>query len=167
MALALSGQFDLSHAYWIINGIAGVDPAVASIGSAAWSRFVIDGDIAYEIDSREADPSWPYGILAIGTNAPNEKPKQEEWDPHKMAFALNPSLVAWAYAMTKDVPIPDSPEMAAYRATYVGYPNALKPPFVLLVGRWRNGPGTGPSYGPTEQAHSRWPTWRIRGSRTP
>jgi purine nucleoside permease len=30
MALVLSGRFDFSDAYWLINGIAGVDPAVAS-----------------------------------------------------------------------------------------------------------------------------------------
>lgn len=59
MALCLDPRFDFSKAYWLINGIAGVDPADASLGSAAWSRFVIDGDIAYEIDSREADPKWP------------------------------------------------------------------------------------------------------------
>src|SRR5580698_8979735 len=36
MALGLDPRFDLSHAYFLINGIAGVDPHSASIGSAAW-----------------------------------------------------------------------------------------------------------------------------------
>jgi len=132
MALVLSGQFDFTKTYWVINGISGVDPAIASIGSAAWSRYVIDGDVAYEIDSREAPASWPYAIIPIGSKLPNEKPKREGWEPDKMAYELNPSLVAWAYALTKDVPIPDTPKMVAYRALYVGYPNAQKPPFVLL-----------------------------------
>jgi purine nucleoside permease len=132
MALVLSGQFDFRKTYWLINGISGVDPADASIGSAAWSRYVIDGDVAYEIDSKEADPSWPYSIIPIGSKVPNEKPKREGWEPELMAYPLNPALVAWAFAFTQDVVIPDTPKMAAYRALYVGYPNAQKPPFVLL-----------------------------------
>jgi purine nucleoside permease len=132
MALGLSGQFDFSRTYWLFNGISGVDPADASIGSAAWSRFVIDGDVAYEIDAREADPSWPYAIIPIGSKVPNERPKREGWEPDLMSYPLNSALTDWAYALTKDVPIPDTPKMAAYRALYVGYPNAQKPPFVLI-----------------------------------
>jgi purine nucleoside permease len=131
MALAMSGMFDLSKTYWIINGIAGVNPAMASIGSAAWAHYVIDGDIAYEIDAREADPSWPYAIIPIGSTVPNQKPAPQGWEPDTMAYALNPALVDWAYAFTKDTSIPDNEAMRAYRATYVGYPNAQKPPFVL------------------------------------
>ena len=56
MALVLSGLFDFSRTYWVVNGIAGVNPAVASIGSAAWAHYVIDGDIAYEIDARGPTP---------------------------------------------------------------------------------------------------------------
>jgi purine nucleoside permease len=132
MALVLSGMFDFSKTYWLINGIAGVDPADASIGSAAWARYVIDGDVAYEIDPREGDPSWPYGIMPIGSKAPNTRPKREGWEPDTMAYELNPALVAWAYGLTKAVAIPDTPAMADYRALYVGFPNAQRPPFVLL-----------------------------------
>jgi purine nucleoside permease len=131
MALVMSGAFDFSRTYWVVNGIAGVNPAVASIGSAAWAHYVIDGDIGYEIDSREADPSWPYGICPIGSKVPNQKPTRENWEPDTMAFRLNPALVDWAYALTRDTPIPDSDAMRAYRARYEGYPEAQKPPFVL------------------------------------
>jgi purine nucleoside permease len=131
MALVMGGQFDFSKTYWLINGIAGVDPAVASIGSAAWAHYVIDGDVAYEIDAREGDPTWPYGIMPVGSTVPNQKPKREGWEPDKMAYLLNPSLVSWAFDLTKDTPIPDTDDMKAYRATYTGFPNAQKPPFVL------------------------------------
>jgi purine nucleoside permease len=131
MALGLSGKFDFSKTYWLVNGIAGVNPAAASIGSAAWAHYVIDGDVAYEIDSREADPSWPYAIIPIGSKVPNQKPTYQGWEPDVMAYPLNARLVAWAYALTKDTPIPDSDAMKAYRALYEGYPNAQRPPFVL------------------------------------
>jgi purine nucleoside permease len=131
MALVLSGQFDFSRTYWIINGIAGVNPSMASIGSAAWAHYVIDGDIAYEIDSREADPSWPYAVMPIGSKVPNQKPTREGWEPDVMAYPLSASLVDWAFALTKDTQIPDSDAMKAYRSLYHGFPEAQKPPFVL------------------------------------
>jgi purine nucleoside permease len=131
MALVMSGQFDFTKTYWVINGIAGVNPSVASIGSAAWAHYVIDGDVAYEIDSREADPSWPYGIAPIGSKTPNQKPTRENWEPDTMAYTLNAGLVDWAFQLTRDTPIPDTDAMKAYRANYVGYPEAQRPPFVL------------------------------------
>jgi purine nucleoside permease len=131
MALGLSGKFDFSKTYWIVNGIAGVNPAVGSIGSAAWAHYVIDGDVAYEIDSREGDPSWPYAIIPVGSKVPNQKPSREGWEPETMAYELDRRLVDWAFALTKDTPIPDSDAMRRYRATYVGFPNAQRPPFVF------------------------------------
>ena len=131
-ALALDPRFDFSHAYWILAGIAGVDPADASIGSAAWARYVIDGDIAYEVDPREAAPDWPYGIMVIGADRPNRTAPPQGWEPEKMCYPLNPALVARAFELTKEVPLLDTPEMQKYRATYVGFPNAQRPPFVLL-----------------------------------
>ncbi len=131
MALVLSGAFDFSKTYWVINGIAGVNPAAASIGSAAWAHYVVDGDVAYEIDAREADPSWPYAIIPVGSTVPNQKPKRQGWEPDAMAYPLNGRLVDWAFALTRDTAIPDTDEMRAYRATYEGFPNAQKPPFVL------------------------------------
>jgi purine nucleoside permease len=131
-ALVMSGQFDFSKTYWIINGIGGVDPEIASIGSAAWARYVIDGDIAYEIDSREADPAWPYAIMPVSSPMPNQLPKDNGQPQAPMAFPINPSLVKWAYELTKDITIPDSEGMKTFRTLYVGYPNAQKPPFVLF-----------------------------------
>lgn len=132
MALALDPRFDFSRSYWLINGIAGVNPAVASEGSAAWARHVIDGDIAYEIDPREAPADWPYGIMAIGNKTPLEEPKIPDWAPKPMSWTLNPSLVAWAFALTKDTKLADSPEAAAHRAEYTTFPEAGRPPRVLL-----------------------------------
>ena len=132
MALVLDPRFDFSKAYWLVNGIAGVDPADASLGSAAWARFVVDGDIAYEIDSREAAKEWPYAIIPIGAKKPNEIPKSQGWEPETMIYEMNPALLARAFALTKDVALVDTPDMQAYRATYAGFPNAQKPPFVLI-----------------------------------
>ncbi|MEA3135258.1 MAG: hypothetical protein QOG17_3104, partial [Gammaproteobacteria bacterium] len=53
MALGLDPRFDLSKAYWLIAGIAGGDPLDVSLGTAAWAKHVVDGDLLYEIDARE------------------------------------------------------------------------------------------------------------------
>jgi purine nucleoside permease len=127
MAIGLDPQFDLTHAYFIINGIAGVDPEDASIGSAAWANYVI-GDVMTEIDVREAPNSWPYGLFPVGSTQPNPA----TINPGFNIFPLNAKLVAWAFAQTRDLKIPDNPDAAAFRAAYVGYPNAQRPPFVLL-----------------------------------
>jgi purine nucleoside permease len=132
MALCLDPRFDLTHSYWLINGIAGVNPHVASEGSAAWARHVIDGDIAYEIDPREAPADWPYGIMALGNKSPLTKPVIPAWAPKPMQWTLNPTLVQWAYELTKTTPLTDSPEAQAHRALYQDFPAALKPPSVLL-----------------------------------
>jgi purine nucleoside permease len=128
MALGLDPRFDLSKAYWIINGIAGADPEDASLGSAAWANYVLDGDLVYEVDPREAPADWPYGRLAIGAKRPNELPARES---NRLAYELNPTLVEWAYKLTKDLKLMETPEMVKFRAAYKSYPNAMKPPFVL------------------------------------
>ena len=65
LALGLDQRFDLRRAYWLVAGIAGVDPADASIGSAAWARFLVDGDLAHEIDPREIPKGWKSGYFAL------------------------------------------------------------------------------------------------------
>ena len=133
MALALDPRFDLSRTYWIVNGIAGVNPDLASIGSAAWAAHVVDGDLAFEIDSREIDPKWPYGILPLGAKTPNEDlAKLPEWTPKPMMWTLNPALVQWAYGLSRDVKLADTPEAREHRALYQGFPEAVKPAFVLV-----------------------------------
>jgi purine nucleoside permease len=129
MALGADPRFDLSKAYWLVAGIAGVDPEDASIGSAAWASFVLDGDLVREFDARETPPGWPYGRLAIGATAPNQLPGVPRWET--VLYELNGGLADWAYRLTRDTPLVDTPEIAAYRARYTEHPNARRPPFVL------------------------------------
>ena len=128
MQLGLDPRFDLSHAYWLIAGISGVDPEDASVGSAAWAEYVVDGDLAQEIDAREIPSDWPTGYLALDTDRPfqSNKPKTTS-----ESFRLNPALVDWAYQTTRAVELQDNAVLEKERAAYVGFPNAQKPPFVL------------------------------------
>ncbi len=131
MALGLDPRFDLTHAYLLINGIAGVDPADASIGSAAWARFVV-GDVTRYIDPRDAPAAWPYGFFPIGGTVPDPATVPPNPIQRSNLYPLNAKLAEWAFAQTKDLELGDDPKVAAFRAGFTGEPNAQRPPFVLL-----------------------------------
>jgi purine nucleoside permease/predicted cupin superfamily sugar epimerase len=139
MALGLDPRFDLTHAYWLVAGIAGFDPADASLGSAAWATWLLDGDLAHQIDAREIPDSWSSGYFPLFTTDPilkNQTIDLNQVNRHGQSsngevYQLNPQLVDWAYTLTKDVELNDYPRMQTLRDKYVGYPNAQKLPFVL------------------------------------
>ena len=58
MALASDPRFDLRRTYFLLSGIGGGDPKVVSLASAVWVQRVLDGNPAFEIDSREIPSSW-------------------------------------------------------------------------------------------------------------
>jgi len=102
MALGLDPRFDLSHAYILINGIAGVDPNTASMGSAAWADYVI-GDVAREIDPREAPKDWPYGWFPTSAHEPNPKSLDAPTWHRSNLYTVNQKLAKWAYEQTKSL----------------------------------------------------------------
>jgi purine nucleoside permease/predicted cupin superfamily sugar epimerase len=137
MALGLDPRFDLTHAYWLVAGIAGVDPQDASIGSAVWANWLIDGDLAHEIDAREIPKDWKSGYFPLFSVEPiSDKTKSTSHAPVKSlngeAYQLNTKLTKWAYELSKDTALSDYPAMYELREKYQNYPNARKRPFVLI-----------------------------------
>src|SRR5580704_8490016 len=128
MALGLDPRFDLSKAYWIVAGIGGGDPADVSLGSAVWADHVVDGDLAFEIDARQIPDSWPTGFVPLRKQTPYEQPVRSDLEGE--VYTLNEELVGWAYQLTHGVDLPDSDAMRKSRARFVGFQNAVKPPFV-------------------------------------
>lgn len=132
-ALGLDQRFDLRHAYWILAGIGGVDPAVASIGSAAWAEHVVDGDLAYEIDGREIPPDWATGIVAYDRETPYAQPAPPPVSGNgTLAYDLNAGLARWAFERTREIQLADDAKLKSARASYVGQAQAQRPPFVLV-----------------------------------
>jgi purine nucleoside permease len=127
MALGLDPRFDLTHAYFLVAGIAGVDPRVGSIGSAAWASFVIN-DVSRQIDSREAPAAWPYGIFVIGAHEPNVLPAKPM---SNNLYELNGKLAHWAFLQTQAIKIPDNEAMRKSREGWDGYPSAARAPVVF------------------------------------
>lgn len=131
MALGLDQRFDLSEAYWMVAGIAGIDPEDASIGSVAWSAYLVDGDLSHHIDAREKPDDWSTGYFARYTKKPFDPDRPE---PTGEMFLANESLRDWAYELTKDIELPDFPSLNETRELYTEHPNARRAPFVLKGG---------------------------------
>ena len=129
MALGMDPRFDLKKSYWLVAGIAGFDPEDASIGSAAWAEYLVDGDLSHEIDAREIPADWPFGYFARYTKRPFDVDKPA---PTGEMYRLDKGLVDWAFELTKDMVLADEDTHAkAHRALYTKHPKAQLPPFVL------------------------------------
>ncbi len=129
MALGMDERFDLTKAYWVVAGIAGVDPEDAPTATAAWAEWLVDGDLGHEIDPREAPKDWSTGYIPLRKTEPYEQPVPEN---NEGAVArLNPGLVDWAYELTKDIDLGDSEELQGMRKQFKNYPNAQQPPLVM------------------------------------
>jgi len=128
-ALARDPRFDFRKAYWITAGIAGIDPADGTLGSAAWAEHVVDGDLAHEIDPREMPADWPTGYVPLSQSRPYEEPRRNRVG--EVLFTLDPGLVDWAYRLTRDTPLPETDVMIQNRMRYTGHPKARQSPSVL------------------------------------
>src|ERR1700694_5475453 len=114
MALGTDPRFDLTKAYWLVAGIPGFEPADASLGSAAWAEWVVDGDLAHEIDAREIPAGWKTGYVPLRKSVPYEQPRADQGE----AYHLNPALVDWAFQLTRNVALADSETMQKERDSY-------------------------------------------------
>jgi purine nucleoside permease len=128
MAVGLDPRFDLSHAYWIIAGIAGGSPERTSLGSAFWARYVVDGDLGYEIDPREMPADWSTGYLPLRKAKPFESPAAPL---DGQVYALNSNLAEWAFNLTRATPLADSDHLREIRSRFTGA-QSQRPPFVGL-----------------------------------
>ena len=126
MALGLDPRFDLTHAYWLVAGIAGGDPADVSLGSAVWVRWIVDGDLGHEIDAREIPQDWSTGYVPLRKSVPYEQPATP---PDGQMYELNSSLADWAYNVTSKVLLADTDVMREKRSHFP-QPAAQRPPFV-------------------------------------
>ena len=70
----LSSQFDLRKTYFLIAGIAGVNPYWGTTGSVALAQYAVQLELEYELDAREMPKNWTTGLWGLGANAPGEYP---------------------------------------------------------------------------------------------
>jgi purine nucleoside permease len=144
MALGADPRFDLRQSHWLIAGIAGISPSDGTIGSATWTDFVINGDLAKEIDPREKPASWPDGFLSLDGATPSDPKGGANWEDDVRQWTatearanrrgnvirLNADLLRWAFERTKNIALPETPEMRALRLQYQGYAGTASGPRV-------------------------------------
>lgn len=129
MALGFDPRLDLKDAYWIVAGIAGVDPAVGSMASVFVPRFLIDADAASV--SLDSVGQVPKGRDTVDYGPP--WPSQSE--AHKYVLQVDAALVSWALHL--DGSLPDGACSSHARSKYTE-PAARKAP-QLLAGESTSG----------------------------
>ena len=145
MALGADPRFDLRQSHWLIAGIAGISPHDGTVGSAVWTDYVIDGDLAKEIDPREKPPSWPDGFVSLDGVTPADPPNPSWEDDVRQwsgsaaranrrgnVIRLNSDLLHWAFSLTRDIALPESPSERALRLRYHAFAGAATGPHVQI-----------------------------------
>ena len=124
--LAAARTFDLRRTWWVVTGVAGIDPKAGTLGSAAWADWLVDFGLQWELDAREKPKGWPTGYTGLFTAGPWQKPSL---DYGTEVYRLDPKLVRRAYQLSRDVKLADSAAAQRTRALYP--PPANRPPSVL------------------------------------
>ncbi|KAM0478129.1 hypothetical protein ACHAPX_005317 [Trichoderma viride] len=131
-ALILSSRFNLTQTYFLLAGIAGVNPRYATIGSVALTRYSVQVALQYEIDPRSLPGDWPTGYIPYGRTYPFEYPCITYGTE---VFELNANLRDAAYNFTQRAKLVDADEPRRYRALYgsmgESYRMAVRPPSVI------------------------------------
>lgn len=119
IAFALSKKFNLRSTYFLLAGIAGVNPHYATIGSVALSRYAIQVALQYEIDPRSLPHDWPTGYIAYGRAYPFEYPTITYGTE---VFELNAKLRDVAFDLAAKANLSDQEGPRQYRSKYSGMP---------------------------------------------
>jgi len=75
-AFVLSSQFDLRSTYFLIAGIGGVNPEVATICSVVFARYAVQVSLQYEVDVRDLTSDYNTGYVPLGSVSTDEYPRQ-------------------------------------------------------------------------------------------
>ncbi|KAJ1712871.1 purine nucleoside permease [Aspergillus flavus] len=129
-SIALHPFFDLTHTYFLVAGIAGVNPKVATIGSATFARYAIQVALQYEIDLRELPDNFTTSYFPQGAYRPDQYPTSIYGTE---VFEVNADLRDLATSFAKKANLSDSESAKEYRSKYTaeGYEAATKAPAVV------------------------------------
>lgn len=121
-ALISSDAFDISKTYFLITGIAGVNPRKATIGSVALPKFAIQVDTQMEFDAREIPTDWSTGYVPLGAGSVDSYPK---FITGSEIYELSDALRKQAMSFAKNVKLQDSPRAKEYRARFAESPRDI------------------------------------------
>ncbi|KAI4174205.1 MAG: hypothetical protein LQ346_008266 [Caloplaca aetnensis] len=114
-ALTLSPLFDLRQTYFMVAGIAGVSPKVATLGSVTFARYAVQVALQYEFDAREIPDNFTTGYVPLGATSPTQYPASIYGTE---VFELNRPLRDLAVSLARTATLNDSSAAVSYRANY-------------------------------------------------
>lgn len=108
-------RFDLTSTYFMVAGIAGVNPEVATICSVTFARYAVQVALQYEFSQFEIPTNFTSGYIPQGSTSPQEYPQSIYGTE---VFELNQNLQKMAAAFARTATLNDSDASIAYRANY-------------------------------------------------
>lgn len=114
-SLMLSPLFNLKNTYFMVAGIAGINPKYGSIADVAFSKYAVQVALQYEFDAREIPNNYSTGYIPLGSDSPDEYPISIYGTE---VFEINEALRDMAVAFAKTATLNDSAEAIAYRPNY-------------------------------------------------
>jgi purine nucleoside permease len=114
MALGLCQELDLRKTYFLVAGIAGTSPRVATLGSVSWVDWVVDADAAATIHPADLPDGWPFVRFRKFCPQPW---CEESWGVG--AIHLDEALVKRAITRSAATPLLESEKARAYAGRFV------------------------------------------------
>ena len=74
-ALVLSPRFNLTSTYFMIAGIAGINPNQGTTADVTFARYAVQVALQYEFDAREIPSNFTTGYFPQGSTSPTEYPQ--------------------------------------------------------------------------------------------
>ncbi|MCJ1276978.1 hypothetical protein MMC21_004787 [Puttea exsequens] len=130
-ALTFSPLFDFRKTYFLVAGIAGISPKIATLGSVTFAKYAIQVALQYEFDAREIPQNFTTGYVPQGSTSPTEYPQSIYGTE---VFEVNDALRQLAIGFAKTAKLNDSSDAVAYRANYAttnAYLPGSEPPGVV------------------------------------
>ncbi|KAK0649047.1 purine nucleoside permease [Cercophora newfieldiana] len=115
MALLLSQSFDFRGTYFLLSGIAGVNPKHSTLGGVALARYAVQVALQHELDAREMPDNFTTGYFPYGRSQPNQYTANVYGTE---VMELNAELRDMAYTLALKSDLVDSPDATKYRAKY-------------------------------------------------
>ncbi len=69
-----SHLLDLKKTYFMVGGIAGINPYQGTVGSATFAKMVVQVNLQYEFDSRDLPKVWDHAYYPFGSKKYGEYP---------------------------------------------------------------------------------------------
>ena len=130
-SLVHSPIFDLRRTYFMIAGIAGMNPKVGTLGSVAFARYTVQVGLQQEFDAREKPENFSTGYVPQGSTSPDQFPQTLYGTE---VFEVNENLRQLAVSMAKNATLFDDEPSQSYRSNYSSNPAfaaGAAPPSVL------------------------------------